>query len=47
MSQRRVDLTTRDSELLGLLSQLTGEAQQNGPQLVRDGERVGDNVVNH
>ena len=40
-------LPARDAELLGLLAQLAGEAQQDRPQLVRDGEGIRDNVVNH
>ena len=40
-------LPARDPELLGLLAQLAGEAQQHRPQLVGDGERISDNVINH
>jgi hypothetical protein len=41
------DLTARNAELLRLLAELAREAQQRRPQLIRDGEGIGNNVVNH
>ena len=40
-------LPAGDAELLGLAPQLARKAQQHGPQLIRDGEGIGDNFVNH
>jgi hypothetical protein len=40
-------LPAGDTELLGLAPQLARKAQQHGPQLIRDGEWIGDNFINH
>ena len=40
-------LPAREAELLGLLAQLAAQPQQHRPQLVRDGEWIGNNLVNH
>jgi len=41
------DLSARDAELLGLFAQLSRQPKEHGPKLVGDGERIGDNVINH
>jgi len=40
-------LAAGDTELLGLAPQLARQAQQHGSQLIREGEWIGDNFINH